>query len=433
MEVPDLKRWILAGALGLALCAAFFGMLILSVFSAILSATESSDAASIDAPIPCTITGKRTGDDLKLTLEYDGMKVTGITGTVSGDGSFTASTKTSGEGKTKMELPSSGADLDVQTFMCYTAVTAEGSAQYKLLNSSGAKDVGIYRKVNGRYAVALGSFYGSEMGTCYLIEFRQPDGSTKRIPAILGDQKADQHTDAKHQYHTVDKSVVEFITAAGTYKTISATQKQINKDFGVLTAIYRVGGTEVELNGTIDGNQVRVGGTVDGSPLTASGTIQNGKLQASGFIGEESAESENGIYTGGKFLWPVPKYSYISCDFGQRICPFHGREVHSGVDLAAPYGVSVLAAADGKVVLSGWNGSYGNCVILSHGSGLFTLYGHNSSLQVKVGDTVKRGDVIALVGSTGASTGNHSHFEVREGGNEHGNAVSPWKYLKKPN
>ena len=95
--------------------------------------------------------------------------------------------------------------------------------------------------------------------------------------------------------------------------------------------------------------------------------------------------------------------------------------------------MSVLAAADGKVVLSGWNGSYGNCVILSHGSGLFTLYGHNSSLQVKVGDTVKRGDVIALVGSTGASTGNHSHFEVREGGNEHGNAVSPWKYLKKPN
>ena len=97
-----MKRWILAGALGLALCAAFFGMLILSVFSAILSATESSDAASIDAPIPCTITGKRTGDDLKLTLEYDGMKVTGITGTVSGDGSFTASTKTSWEGKTKM-------------------------------------------------------------------------------------------------------------------------------------------------------------------------------------------------------------------------------------------------------------------------------------------------------------------------------------------
>ena len=72
-------------------------------------------------------------------------------------------------------------------------------------------------------------------------------------------------------------------------------------------------------------------------------------------------------------------------------------------------------------------------MILSHGSGLFTLYGHNSSLQVKVGDTVKRGDVIALVGSTGASTGNHSHFEVREGGNEHGNAVSPWNYLKKPN
>lgn len=426
-----MKKWILGGVISLALCSALFGILLLSAFSAILTATQKAEAATME-PIPCTITGTKTGNDLDLVLEYDGMTVKGITGTVSGNGAFSASAKSAGEGKTKMELPASGADLDVQTFMCYTAVTAEGSAQYKLLNSSDAKDVGIYRKVNGRYAVALGSFYGSEMGTCYLIEFQQPDGSTKRIPAILGDQKADQHTDAKHQYHTVDKSVVEFITAAGTSKNISATQKQINKDFGVLTAIYRVGGTEVELSGTIQNRAVQVGGTVDGAPLKASGTIQNGKIEASGFIGEESASSENGIYSGGKFLWPVPKYTRISCDFGPRICPFHGPENHSGVDLAAPYGVSVLAAADGKVVLSGWNGSYGNCVILSHGSGLFTLYGHNSSLQVKVGDTVRKGDVIALVGSTGSSTGNHSHFEVREGGKEHSNAVSPWKYLNKP-
>lgn len=134
--------------------------------------------------------------------------------------------------------------------------------------------------------------------------------------------------------------------------------------------------------------------------------------------------------SGARFTWPVPGYSYMSCDYGWRICPFHGREKHSGIDLAAPYGTAVLAADDGKVIHSGWLGSYGNAVIISHGNSLYTLYGHNSSLVVSYGARVSRGQKIARVGSTGASTGNHSHFEVRKGGNSHGNNVSPWPYLK---
>ncbi|MCB6994601.1 peptidoglycan DD-metalloendopeptidase family protein [bacterium 210820-DFI.6.37] len=135
-------------------------------------------------------------------------------------------------------------------------------------------------------------------------------------------------------------------------------------------------------------------------------------------------------YSSGKFTYPVPGYTRVSSDFGWRNCPFHGRELHSGTDFPAPYGTSVVAAASGTVVFSGYLGSYGNAVIISHGGGLYTLYGHNSSLVASSGAKVSKGQTIARIGSTGSSTGNHCHFEVRKGGNSRGNVVSPWNYLK---
>lgn len=130
-------------------------------------------------------------------------------------------------------------------------------------------------------------------------------------------------------------------------------------------------------------------------------------------------------YTGGEFKWPCPNYSRISSPFGYRNCPFHGRELHSGIDMAAPYGSSILAAADGTVVTSGWGGGYGNMIMVYHGSNLFTIYAHCSSLLVGVGKTVSKGDVIAKVGSTGDSTGNHLHFGVKL----NGKYVNPGPYL----
>ena len=88
---------------------------------------------------------------------------------------------------------------------------------------------------------------------------------------------------------------------------------------------------------------------------------------------------------------------------------------HTGIDLAAPRGTPVYASAGGTVVMAGWYGEYGYCVIIDHGEGVKTLYGHNSFLTVQVGQTVKQGEQIAKVGSTGNSTGNHVHFEIRVG------------------
>ena len=123
-------------------------------------------------------------------------------------------------------------------------------------------------------------------------------------------------------------------------------------------------------------------------------------------------------YIGGEFAWPVPGYTRITSKYGMRTHPITGvYKLHTGVDIGAPMGASFVAANDGIVVKAGYNGAYGNMVIIDHGGGVQTLYAHGSEIMVKVGDTVKKGETVVLkVGSTGYSTGAHAHFEVRLNG-----------------
>lgn len=109
----------------------------------------------------------------------------------------------------------------------------------------------------------------------------------------------------------------------------------------------------------------------------------------------------------------TPVTGRISSPFGWRTDPIHGQHrFHGGMDIAAESGTPVRAPQAGQVAFSGYYGGYGNVVVLHHGQGLYTLYGHNSALLVKAGDTVQRGQVIAQVGATGRATGPHLHFEV---------------------
>lgn len=117
---------------------------------------------------------------------------------------------------------------------------------------------------------------------------------------------------------------------------------------------------------------------------------------------------------------------WLSSYFGLRTDPFSGRRVHhSGVDFAGKMGSDVVAVAAGVVTYSGKRSGYGNLVEINHGKGYSTRYGHNSENLVKVGDTIKKGDVIARMGTTGRSTGPHVHFEVLY----NGRAVNPKKYI----
>lgn len=138
--------------------------------------------------------------------------------------------------------------------------------------------------------------------------------------------------------------------------------------------------------------------------------------RAAGIVGTTSAP--------GALAWPVS--GTITSPFGYRRNPFGGgMEFHQGLDIAAPMGTTITAAASGTVISAGWYGGYGNYILIDHGGGMATGYGHCSQIFVSVGQQVQKGQAIGAVGSTGASTGPHVHFEVRI----NGKPVDPAAYL----
>lgn len=136
---------------------------------------------------------------------------------------------------------------------------------------------------------------------------------------------------------------------------------------------------------------------------------------------EEAARNPGGgggsAVGNGNFIWPCPSCTYITSRFGLRIHPITGdKKSHNGLDIGAGYGAAIVAADGGTVSWADVKGGYGNCVMINHGNGYVTLYGHMSSIAVSNGQSVSQGDTIGYVGSTGLSTGPHLHFEIHSGG-----------------
>lgn len=138
------------------------------------------------------------------------------------------------------------------------------------------------------------------------------------------------------------------------------------------------------------------------------------------------SSSGGGSYNGSKMAWPVIGYTTLSSKFGYRIHPISGeKKLHTGIDIPAPAGTPVVAANSGTVIISRYDNSYGNMVAIDHGGGIVSFYAHNTERLVKVGDKVSKGQKISTVGTTGYSTGNHLHFEVKK----NGTFVDPMNYL----
>ncbi|MBQ9314004.1 MAG: peptidoglycan DD-metalloendopeptidase family protein [Clostridia bacterium] len=161
---------------------------------------------------------------------------------------------------------------------------------------------------------------------------------------------------------------------------------------------------------------------LNASEKTLSDSIDKLQQQADSLVAQiraASSSSSSSKYTGGTMAWPLPGFYTITSPFGNRLHPvLKVYKMHTGVDIAGSgcNGKNVVAAADGTVITAGWISGYGNTVIIDHGGGITTLYGHSQKLLVSKGQKVSRGQAIMLVGMTGYATGPHLHFEVRENG-----------------
>lgn len=158
----------------------------------------------------------------------------------------------------------------------------------------------------------------------------------------------------------------------------------------------------------------------------AKSTSSSSTASSASSASSQTSTPVRSTYSGGKLGWPCPSSSRITSPYGYRIL-FGVRDFHTGIDIGATHGSNIVAAESGTVILAnyGWNGGYGNYIILSHGNGITTRYAHASQLYVSAGQTVSKGQVIAAVGTTGNSTGPHLHFEVRINGSH----TNPLNYL----
>lgn len=159
--------------------------------------------------------------------------------------------------------------------------------------------------------------------------------------------------------------------------------------------------------------------------ITVVSRVSDNKPTAPVILSTASPARVNSASANIPSIWPV--YGSLRSGVGIRSNPFggSGSEYHKGQDIAAPIGTPVIATADGTIVIAGWQRGYGWVVYIDHGNGISTRYGHLSRIDVEVGQTIRRGEQLGLVGSTGRSTGPHLHYEVRI----NGQPVSPLQYL----
>ena len=201
-----------------------------------------------------------------------------------------------------------------------------------------------------------------------------------------------------------------------------------NENLSKIAALYEADKQKIlEFNNIIDESLIKIGDSLtipDGikpKPVAPPTYAYNNKVNIAplkNIFGDTDDAPANAPVSGGKMQWPTAVY---------RITQYYSWR-HTGLDIAGPIGTALYAAEDGVVIKAqgGWNGGYGNHVIIDHGNGVQTLYGHASKLFVTVGQKVSRGQTIAAMGSTGRSTGPHIHFEVRIGGKR----LNPLSYLK---
>ncbi len=280
--------------------------------------------------------------------------------------------------QTKVEIAQALEDLD--------AKKVEVGEQNKSLNE---RLRAMYKNGEvGMLSVLLGSANMSEMMTNMDIIERIYDHDAEVLSTLQTqydkiDTEKERLLALKEKLETQETAVAEKKTALASTKADVATKKKV----------------------------------VDADAAVLSQQIDDLNKEADKLIAQILAMQGTDAYIGGSMCWPSQASTNITSPFGNRMHPIlKVYKMHTGIDIGAAGGTNILAANAGVVISAGWNNSYGYMVMIDHGGGIVTLYAHSSKLLVQKGDVVSRGQTIALVGTTGMSTGNHLHFEVRVNG-----------------
>lgn len=204
---------------------------------------------------------------------------------------------------------------------------------------------------------------------------------------------------------------------SGQFIEIRATMNALKKAESEFRNLFSLGSKEKVLENVYPTDS----GSIDMDALKDQ--IKNTMEKVNGI--REYLKEQKDIYLATPKGWPV--MGRVTSYYGSRENPLHGgRDFHSGVDISTHSGTPVRATADGVVSFSGWSGGSGNLVVLEHGFGYSTFYAHNRENTVRVGQQVKRGDILAYSGSTGSSTGPHSHYEIwKDGGH-----INPMPFIE---
>jgi len=248
-------------------------------------------------------------------------------------------------------------------------------------------------------------------------------GEGRYLDLIFGAKSMSDFVDRAYYFGKILEKDVRLISAIESEYKKSESQKnelsKTTKDIKKLAQVIK------QKKGTIEEKEAEQKTLYDKLKIRRAeferniAELEKSSQQMEGLIARKIAErARAGLQaptSSGQFIWPVK--GRITSTFGYRRNPmWGGRNFHTGLDIANSYGLPISAADSGEIIFAGWWDGYGKAVVIDHGHGTSTLYGHMSRLYASTGQTVSKGQVIGLLGSTGYSTGPHLHFEVRKSG-----------------
>lgn len=254
-------------------------------------------------------------------------------------------------------------------------------------------------------------------------------------------QQQSQQAQLQAQQAEVDQLIQEIATQGDVYakqiEKLEATQDDVAQQIAEAEATYQKqlaaekAAAEKAAAEKAAAEKAAAEQAAKAAQAAAQKAAQQQKQQSSGSSASGSSSSSGSQTTASAsgLLWPIASSHRVTSPFGWRTHPITGRRnLHGGIDIAAPNGTPIMASKAGVVVISQYGSSYGNYVVISHPDGTRTLYAHMSQRNVSAGDTVRQGQTVGLVGSTGSSTGNHLHFETWTGSSS-SSRVNPMQFF----